>query len=282
MFGSGRDSGPCAGWSPHGRSGWGTGYDRPCLALSLQCLREPDPIRRARDRGAPARSTTTASAATLTIEEEDVLEERIEQVTCRWCGATGDAIETVLPRRPRRGVGVTTSGTAPPATMEKPHRPRARSETPVADGPARRRDHVAVPDLLLMPRDRGRRRGAEAARSRSTSRRRSASSTVSTGADSRRPRSAPTPARARARRRVRRACRRAGSSSGPRSRPCSQCGPRGGADPRLRCASRGDIALLASTLWAARPGGFAFGLGVAVALDTEFRDANGRPRQARP
>ena len=24
----------------------------------------------------------------LTVEEEDVLEERVEQVTCRWCGAT--------------------------------------------------------------------------------------------------------------------------------------------------------------------------------------------------
>jgi hypothetical protein len=31
----------------------------------------------------------------LTVEEEDVLEERVEQVTCRWCGATGDAIERV-------------------------------------------------------------------------------------------------------------------------------------------------------------------------------------------
>jgi hypothetical protein len=31
----------------------------------------------------------------LTIEEEDVLEERIEQVTCRWCGASGDKIERV-------------------------------------------------------------------------------------------------------------------------------------------------------------------------------------------
>jgi len=25
----------------------------------------------------------------LEIEEEDVLEERIESVTCRWCGASG-------------------------------------------------------------------------------------------------------------------------------------------------------------------------------------------------
>jgi hypothetical protein len=31
----------------------------------------------------------------LTIEEEDVLEDRVEQVTCRGCGATGDAIERV-------------------------------------------------------------------------------------------------------------------------------------------------------------------------------------------
>ena len=31
----------------------------------------------------------------LEIEEEDVLDERIEQVTCRWCGASGDKIERV-------------------------------------------------------------------------------------------------------------------------------------------------------------------------------------------
>jgi hypothetical protein len=31
----------------------------------------------------------------LTVEEEDVLEEHIEQVTCRWCGANGASIETV-------------------------------------------------------------------------------------------------------------------------------------------------------------------------------------------
>jgi hypothetical protein len=28
----------------------------------------------------------------LEIEEEDVLEERVEQVTCRWCNASGDKI----------------------------------------------------------------------------------------------------------------------------------------------------------------------------------------------
>ena len=31
----------------------------------------------------------------LTIEEEDVLDEKIERVTCRWCGASGNSIEEV-------------------------------------------------------------------------------------------------------------------------------------------------------------------------------------------
>ncbi len=31
----------------------------------------------------------------LEIEEEDVLDERVEQVTCRWCNASGESIETV-------------------------------------------------------------------------------------------------------------------------------------------------------------------------------------------
>jgi hypothetical protein len=29
----------------------------------------------------------------LSVEEEELLEERVERVTCRWCGASGDAIE---------------------------------------------------------------------------------------------------------------------------------------------------------------------------------------------
>ena len=29
----------------------------------------------------------------LEIEDEDVLEERVEQVTCRWCNASGASIE---------------------------------------------------------------------------------------------------------------------------------------------------------------------------------------------
>jgi hypothetical protein len=32
----------------------------------------------------------------LTIEEEEILDERIDGVDCRWCGASGESIE-VLP-----------------------------------------------------------------------------------------------------------------------------------------------------------------------------------------
>jgi len=31
----------------------------------------------------------------LTVEEENVLEERVEWVGCRWCGAEGDAIQAI-------------------------------------------------------------------------------------------------------------------------------------------------------------------------------------------
>lgn len=34
-------------------------------------------------------------AGELTVEEEEVLEETIEHVGCRWCGATGSAIEVM-------------------------------------------------------------------------------------------------------------------------------------------------------------------------------------------
>ena len=37
-------------------------------------------------------------------------------------------------------------------------------------------------------------------------------------------------------------------------------------------AARGDLAIYVSTLWAARPIGYTFGLGVAVVLDTQMRD----------
>jgi hypothetical protein len=31
----------------------------------------------------------------LDVEDEEVLDEKIERVTCRWCGASGDPIEVV-------------------------------------------------------------------------------------------------------------------------------------------------------------------------------------------
>jgi hypothetical protein len=31
----------------------------------------------------------------LSVEEETVLDEQVEQVTCRWCGASGDRIEAL-------------------------------------------------------------------------------------------------------------------------------------------------------------------------------------------
>jgi hypothetical protein len=34
-------------------------------------------------------------AGDVEIEEETLLNEDIEQVTCRWCGASGDTIETL-------------------------------------------------------------------------------------------------------------------------------------------------------------------------------------------
>jgi len=45
-----------------------------------------------------------------------------------------------------------------------------------------------------------------------------------------------------------------------------------GASTVTDAASRGDLGLLASALWAARPAGYAFGLGVAVVLDGQERD----------
>ena len=36
----------------------------------------------------------------LSVEEEAVLDERVEEVTCRWCGASGDRIATVPAEAP--------------------------------------------------------------------------------------------------------------------------------------------------------------------------------------
>jgi hypothetical protein len=33
----------------------------------------------------------------LTVEEETVLDETVESVSCRWCAATGAAIELIEP-----------------------------------------------------------------------------------------------------------------------------------------------------------------------------------------
>jgi hypothetical protein len=36
----------------------------------------------------------------LQIEDEEVLEARVEEVTCRWCGATGTSIEELAMETP--------------------------------------------------------------------------------------------------------------------------------------------------------------------------------------
>jgi hypothetical protein len=36
----------------------------------------------------------------LTVEDETLLDERVEAVTCRWCGASGDSIETMPAEAP--------------------------------------------------------------------------------------------------------------------------------------------------------------------------------------
>jgi hypothetical protein len=40
----------------------------------------------------------------LAVEDEDILEERVEEVTCRWCGASGPAIEVLGPAEVSRRV----------------------------------------------------------------------------------------------------------------------------------------------------------------------------------
>lgn len=45
----------------------------------------------------------------LEVEDEEVLEERVEQVTCRWCGAGGATIERIA-----AGVAVPAPGPVPP------------------------------------------------------------------------------------------------------------------------------------------------------------------------
>lgn len=45
----------------------------------------------------------------LTVEDEEVLDAAVEHVTCRWCGASGEAIEEVA---------VASSGEEPVASGE--------------------------------------------------------------------------------------------------------------------------------------------------------------------
>jgi len=39
-------------------------------------------------------------AGELTVDDEAVLDETVEAVTCRWCGASGDGIETLPAEAP--------------------------------------------------------------------------------------------------------------------------------------------------------------------------------------
>ena len=96
------DAGPVqAGWAggPGRRAGvgWarGAGYDRR-VSTRYRCgacgnLTRFDVLASRRTRAFHHYSI----GGELTVEEEDVLEDRVEQVTCRWCGASGDAIERI-------------------------------------------------------------------------------------------------------------------------------------------------------------------------------------------
>ena len=70
-------------------------------ALPVLGLREPHPVRR---RGvAPTRAFHHFSVGgELSIEDEEVLDETIEAVTCRWCGAAGESIEQLPVGEPDR------------------------------------------------------------------------------------------------------------------------------------------------------------------------------------
>jgi len=74
----------------------GAGYDRRVPSTRYRCgacgnLTRFDVLASRRTRAFHHYSI----GGELTVEEEDVLEDRVEQVTCRWCGASGDAIERI-------------------------------------------------------------------------------------------------------------------------------------------------------------------------------------------
>jgi hypothetical protein len=72
------------------------GYDRPVPSTRYRCeacgnLTRFDVVASRRTRAFHHYSI----GGELTVEEEEVLDERVEQVTCRWCNASGDAIERI-------------------------------------------------------------------------------------------------------------------------------------------------------------------------------------------
>jgi hypothetical protein len=77
-------------------AGFGLGYDPPPMATRYRCsacgnLTRFDVVVQRRTREFHHFSV----AGDLTIEDEEKLAETIERVTCRWCAASGDAIESI-------------------------------------------------------------------------------------------------------------------------------------------------------------------------------------------
>ena len=62
--------------------------------LPLLGVRQPHPLRRVASRRTRAFHHFSVGGE-LTVEDEEVLDETVETVTCRWCGASGDAIEVL-------------------------------------------------------------------------------------------------------------------------------------------------------------------------------------------
>ena len=61
----------------------------------MQRVRQPHPLRR--DDVARTRAFHHYTVGgELSIDEEEVLDESVDRVVCRWCGAEGDAIERIV------------------------------------------------------------------------------------------------------------------------------------------------------------------------------------------
>jgi rubredoxin len=50
----------------------------------------------------------------LSVEDEEILEEQVEDVTCRWCGAGRDRIETLPPEGAPADASPTNDGAPTP------------------------------------------------------------------------------------------------------------------------------------------------------------------------